>query len=96
MRIRSTFIGAVPKAGTKGGGVPRVTYEDIGGLKNEVQKVREMIELPLDILRYLRELELKLQRAYYSLVHLAQEKLYWQRLSLAKQTQIFILSVDRR
>ena len=41
------IIGAVPKAGTKGGGVPRVTYEDIGGLKNEVQKVREMIELPL-------------------------------------------------
>jgi transitional endoplasmic reticulum ATPase len=29
------------------GAVPRVTYEDIGGLKNEVQKVREMIELPL-------------------------------------------------
>ena len=28
-------------------GVPRVTYEDIGGLKNEVQKIREMIELPL-------------------------------------------------
>ncbi len=27
--------------------VPRVTYEDIGGLKNEIQKVREMIELPL-------------------------------------------------
>jgi transitional endoplasmic reticulum ATPase len=27
--------------------VPRVTYEDIGGLKSEVQKVREMIELPL-------------------------------------------------
>ena len=41
------IIGAVPKAGTKGGGVPRVTYEDIGGLRNEVQKVREMIELPL-------------------------------------------------
>ena len=38
-------IGAVPKASAKG--VPRVTYEDIGGLKNEVQKVREMIELPL-------------------------------------------------
>jgi len=28
-------------------GVPQVTYEDIGGLKEEVQKVREMIELPL-------------------------------------------------
>lgn len=27
--------------------IPRITYEDIGGLKNEVQKVREMIELPL-------------------------------------------------
>ena len=39
------IIGAVPKASAKG--VPRVTYEDIGGLKNEVQKVREMIELPL-------------------------------------------------
>jgi len=28
-------------------GVPRITYEDIGGLTNEVQKIREMIELPL-------------------------------------------------
>ncbi len=27
--------------------LPRVTYEDIGGLKDEVKKVREMIELPL-------------------------------------------------
>ncbi|HLE54524.1 MAG TPA: CDC48 family AAA ATPase [Thermoplasmata archaeon] len=27
--------------------VPRVTYEDIGGLGDEVRKVREMIELPL-------------------------------------------------
>lgn len=26
---------------------PRVTYEDIGGLHKEIQKVREMIELPL-------------------------------------------------
>lgn len=28
-------------------GVQRVTYEDIGGLRDEIQKVREMIELPL-------------------------------------------------
>jgi transitional endoplasmic reticulum ATPase len=28
-------------------GVTQVTYEDIGGLKEEIQKVREMIELPL-------------------------------------------------
>ncbi len=27
--------------------VPTVTYEDIGGLKEEIKKVREMIELPL-------------------------------------------------
>jgi transitional endoplasmic reticulum ATPase len=26
---------------------PRVTYEDIGGLSNEIKKVREMIELPM-------------------------------------------------
>jgi transitional endoplasmic reticulum ATPase len=38
-------IGTVPKHAAKG--VPRITYEDIGGLRNEVQKVREMIELPL-------------------------------------------------
>ncbi|AIC16426.1 CDC48 family AAA ATPase [Nitrososphaera viennensis] len=38
-------IGSVPKSAGKG--VSRVAYEDIGGLKNEVQKVREMIELPL-------------------------------------------------
>jgi transitional endoplasmic reticulum ATPase len=39
------IIGSIPKAGAKG--VPRVSYEDIGGLKDEVQKIREMIELPL-------------------------------------------------
>lgn len=27
--------------------IPQVTYEDIGGLKDEVQKIREMVELPL-------------------------------------------------
>ncbi len=27
--------------------IPRVTYEDIGGLKEEIQKIREMVELPL-------------------------------------------------
>ena len=28
-------------------GLPQVTYEDIGGLKDEVKKVREMIEIPM-------------------------------------------------
>jgi transitional endoplasmic reticulum ATPase len=27
--------------------IPQITYEDIGGLKEEVKKVREMVELPL-------------------------------------------------
>ncbi len=27
--------------------VPRFTYDDLGGLKNEVQKIREMVELPM-------------------------------------------------
>ena len=38
-------IGSVPKSGAKG--VPRVNYEDIGGLRNVIQKVREMIQLPM-------------------------------------------------
>ncbi|MEM4256808.1 MAG: CDC48 family AAA ATPase [Candidatus Diapherotrites archaeon] len=28
-------------------GIPRVSYEDIGGLEEQIQKVREMIELPM-------------------------------------------------
>jgi transitional endoplasmic reticulum ATPase len=38
-------IGSVPKSASRA--VPRVNYEDIGGLRNEIQKVREMIELPM-------------------------------------------------
>ena len=39
------IIGLVPKvgAGGRGGIVPRITYEDIGGLKNEVQKVERLL-----------------------------------------------------
>jgi len=28
-------------------GLPRTTYEDIGGLREEIQRIREMVELPL-------------------------------------------------
>ncbi|MEE8402445.1 MAG: CDC48 family AAA ATPase [Candidatus Hydrothermarchaeaceae archaeon] len=28
-------------------GIPNITYEDIGGLRDEVQKIREIIELPM-------------------------------------------------
>ena len=38
-------IGSVSKSGTKS--IPRINYEDIGGLRHEIQKVREMIELPM-------------------------------------------------
>lgn len=27
--------------------IPRVTYDDLGGLKKEIQKIREMVELPM-------------------------------------------------
>src|SRR5256714_7832911 len=27
--------------------IPRITYDDLGGLKKEVQKIREMVELPM-------------------------------------------------
>ncbi|MEM3022693.1 MAG: AAA family ATPase, partial [Candidatus Bathyarchaeia archaeon] len=37
-------ISEQPKAAVA---VPKITYEDIGGLKDAIQKVREMIELPL-------------------------------------------------
>jgi transitional endoplasmic reticulum ATPase len=40
------ILSSLSKGGPRGG-IPRVSYEDIGGLRNEVQKVREMIELPL-------------------------------------------------
>jgi transitional endoplasmic reticulum ATPase len=40
------ILSSSSKAGPRGA-IPRVSYEDIGGLRNEVQKVREMIELPL-------------------------------------------------
>src|SRR6188472_3140307 len=44
--ITEFIISSISKDTSKGV-MPRITYEDIGGLKNEVQKVREMIELPL-------------------------------------------------
>ena len=42
---RTVFV--ISEKGEATRGVPQVTYEDIGGIKDEVQKVREMIELPL-------------------------------------------------
>lgn len=45
--ITQRTIFSISEKGEALRGVPQVTYEDIGGLKEEIQKVREMIELPL-------------------------------------------------
>ncbi len=41
VQVSEEVVKEVPK------GIQRVTYEDIGGLREEIQKVREIIELPL-------------------------------------------------
>lgn len=38
-------LGTITKAADNT--IPRVTYDDLGGLRNEVQKIREMVELPM-------------------------------------------------
>ncbi len=44
---RSTKVTVSEKPAAEALKVPRITYEDIGGLHDEIRKVREMIELPL-------------------------------------------------
>ncbi|MEM3956063.1 MAG: CDC48 family AAA ATPase [Candidatus Bathyarchaeia archaeon] len=44
---RNTEISIGEKPAAIAREVPRVTYEDIGGLKEEIRKIREMVELPL-------------------------------------------------
>ncbi|MDG6906015.1 MAG: CDC48 family AAA ATPase [Nitrososphaerota archaeon] len=45
--ITQRTIFSISEKGETMRGVPQVSYEDIGGLQDEIQKVREMIELPL-------------------------------------------------
>ncbi len=45
--ITQRTIFSISQKGETLRGVPQVAYEDIGGLQDEIQKVREMIELPL-------------------------------------------------
>ncbi len=45
--ITQRTLFAISEKGETLRGVPQVTYEDIGGLGDEIRKVREMIELPL-------------------------------------------------
>ncbi|MGH9984052.1 MAG: CDC48 family AAA ATPase, partial [Nitrososphaeraceae archaeon] len=44
---RTQFIITSPDQALRGAEARAVAYEDIGGLKDEIQRVREMIELPL-------------------------------------------------
>jgi len=48
--VPTTQVELLPEyveAAERGREIPEVTYEDIGGLKDVIQKIREMVELPL-------------------------------------------------
>jgi transitional endoplasmic reticulum ATPase len=47
MMCSATEVKVSEKPAPKTGDIPKVSYEDIGGLGTEVKKIREMIELPL-------------------------------------------------
>jgi transitional endoplasmic reticulum ATPase len=44
---QSTSLNVLGEPSVSAKGIPRVTYEDIGGLHEEIRRTREMIELPL-------------------------------------------------
>src|SRR5207247_7809735 len=43
----STVVQVMSEPTPEKKGIPIVTYEDIGGLHGEIQRIREMVELPL-------------------------------------------------
>ena len=43
----NTIFKLGPMAKAIDASIPRITYDELGGLKNEVQKIREMVELPM-------------------------------------------------
>ena len=47
MMANNTEVKINDKPATGGGEIPQVSYDDIGGLDNEIKKIREMVELPL-------------------------------------------------
>lgn len=47
LMTRGTEVKITDKPAKETGSVPKISYEDIGGLGDEVKRVREMIELPL-------------------------------------------------
>ena len=47
MMTSSTAVKINDKPANSNGDIPKVSYDDIGGLGDEVKKIREMVELPL-------------------------------------------------
>ncbi len=43
----STNLQVLSEPSAEKKGIPRVTYEDVGGLHEEIRRTREMVELPL-------------------------------------------------
>ncbi len=44
---RGTSVSISDKPASEVSSIPRVSYEDVGGLRDEIQKIREMVELPI-------------------------------------------------
>ncbi len=45
--VEATTVNVLSEPTPEKKGIPMVTYEDIGGLREEIQRIREMVELPL-------------------------------------------------
>ncbi len=74
--------------------VPRITYDELGGLKNEVQKIREMVELPMRHPELFDKIGVELQKVFYFMVLQELVRLYLQKQLLVKQMLIsFLLAV---
>ena len=80
----------------KEGGAPSISYEDIGGIKNEISRVREMIELPLRHPELLRDWVLKPPKGFYSMDLQVRARPYLPKPWRTKLMQTIIQLVDPR
>jgi len=55
---------------------PSVSYKQIGGCRNQIFRIREVVEYPILYPKKFSEMGIILQKEYYSMVHLAPEK-HW-------------------
>ncbi|GIS41731.1 MAG: hypothetical protein Ct9H90mP14_1870 [Methanobacteriota archaeon] len=72
--------------------ISSITYEDIGGIGDQFQKVREMIELPLKHPVLFRDLELTLREAFYSRPPGTGKNIYCK--AVASETQAHFTSIN--